>query len=197
MWMRPNEIAAGLTGAWGLFLRDAQALTLIDCSPRGAARSFQLAVFLLPVYVFLLALVWAAVWAQLDFTLLVLVEGLTWVIGWTAIPVIVYWLSGPMNVRDNWFAFVSAYNWSAPIQMAISLIVILMTTIPMFQGAMAFVVFLVATVIRLSYLMYVIKIALDVRTGPAIGLTALDFVLALILETQSNAVIRIGSGVAF
>ena len=196
MWMRPNEIAAGLTGAGGLFLRDAQALTLIDCSPRGAARSFQLAVFLLPVYVVLLALVWATVWAQLDFTVLVLVEGLTWVIGWTAMPVIVYWLSEPMNVRDNWFAFVAAYNWSAPIQIAIALIVILLSTIPMFQGPTGFVVFLVATAIRLSYLMYVIKIALDVRTGAAIGLTATDFVLALILEAHSNAAIRISSGLA-
>ena len=77
------------------------------------------------------------------------------------------------------------------------MIVILLSSIPMFEGPTAFVLFLVATLIRLSYLMFVIKTALDVGTGAAIGLTALDFVLAVILETQSNAVIRISSGLAF
>lgn len=195
--MGANEIAAGVTGAWGLFLRDKQALSLIDCSPRGAARSFRLAVLLAPVYLVILALVWAPFWPNLDLGILVLVEGLTWVIGWTAMPLIVYWLSGLIGVRDNWFAFVAAYNWTAPIQMAIALIVILLTAIPMFQGAAAFVVFLVATFIRLSYLVFVTRVALDVGSGAAVGLTALDFVLALILEAQSNAIIRIGSGIAF
>ena len=197
MGMRPNEIAAGLTGAWGLFLRDAQGLTLIDCSPRGAARSFHLAVLLAPVYVIILALVWGRYWPNLDLGVLIAVEALTWVIGWTAMPVIVYWISGVIDARDNWFAFVAAYNWTAPIQMAIALIVILLSAIPMFQGPPGFVVFLVATFIRLSYLVFVIRVALDVSTGAAVGLTALDFVLALVLETQSNAIIRVASGIAF
>lgn len=193
MLMRPNELASGLTGAWLLFLRNRQGLTLIDCSQEGAIRSFLLAVLLIPVYVVILAFVWAPEWGSINLGAMVVVESLGWIIGWTAMPVIVYALSTPMGVRDNWLAFVSAYNWSVPIQLAIIIPIFVLGSLGLLPGMLGFAVFLIATLIRLSYLAFVIRTALDVGPGAAIGLTALDFILGLFLETHSDAIIRSAS----
>jgi hypothetical protein len=194
--MHPNELATGLTGAWRLFLRDSQGLTFIDCSVAGAARSFRLAILLAPVYVMVLAIIWGPLLSQLDLGTLVIVEGLSWVIGWTAMPVIVYFLSEPMGVRDNWPAFVSTYNWAAPIQIAIVLPLLLLDAAGMTPGMAGFALALIVTLIRLSYLMFVIRVALGVGTGAAVGLTALDFFLGLFLELQSDSIIRTASDIA-
>lgn len=195
--MHPNEVAAGLTGAWRLFLRDDQGLTLIDCSMVGAARSFRLAVLLAPVYVVILAVVWGPLLSQIDLGALVMVEGLAWVIGWTVMPVIVYFISEPLGVRNNWPAFVSAYNWATPIQIAIVIPLLLLDAAGMAPGGIGFALALIVTLVRLSYLVFVTRVALGVGTGAAIGLTALDFFLGLFLELQTDKIIRAASDIPF
>jgi len=196
MLMHPNEVAAGLTGAWRLFLRDEQGLKYIDCSMAGAARSFRLAVLLAPVYVVILAFVWAPLWSQLDLGSLVLVEGLSWVIGWTAMPIIVYAISEPMGVRDKWPTYVAAYNWASLIQIALVIPLLLLESAGLLPGMISFAFALIITLIRLSYLVFITRVSLGVGTGAAVGLTAVDFILGLFIELQADKIIRTASDIA-
>lgn len=185
----PNEVASAVYGTYRLAHRDPGALDYFDRSPEGAAKSFYVALLLLPVHVVLttadnwefVQTAYVPVWATLEI--------LVYVIGWALVPVLMLPITRWIDRWNRFCDFVVVYNWSHVIILAAwlplqTLRLTELVPLPVFQ----FFGFGLLGVV-LYYKWYFFKVSLDVPGGMAGGLVAGEYVLSLIVFQISEAII--------
>ena len=186
-----NEVVQSVFGAYRLARLDPNGMALFDQSRDGALNSFYAAALLLPFHLVFLALQWGGRDVSL-FTVMI-VEGVFYVISWTAFLVIAIPIVRLMNKSDNYFAFVSAYNWSMVIQMALVFPVVLITASGAVSVQTAELLILGVYLILLLYEGYVIRTSLRIGGFEAAGMVILDFILGLTLNGMAVRTITGGA----
>jgi hypothetical protein len=104
------ELSAGVFGAWRLAHLDANGHRFFDNSVAGFWKSFWAAVVVLPGYVILLALQLSEAEITASSGRLVLVEGISYVIGWTAYPLAVFHLAPVIDREERYLGYIVAHN---------------------------------------------------------------------------------------
>ena len=183
------EVARSIYGAYRLARLDEGGLAYFDSSPAGALRSFWVAALVAPIFVFATAVGWSAADVPPPLFRTALVEGLFYVVGWCLFPFVMIYGSRLLDRTPRYPLFLSAYNWSHIIQIAIVLPPLFLGLTGLLPAEVITLLFLGAYVLTIAYEAYVIRTALDIGMGEAIGLALFDFVLALILEDFSVAVV--------
>ena len=183
------EVARSVYGAYRLARLDQGGLAYFDGTPAGALRSFWVAALVAPIFVFAVAVGWSGADMPPPLFRTALVEGLFYVIGWCLFPVLMIFGSRLLDRTPRYPLFLSAYNWSHTIQIAIVLPPLFLALTGLLSSEAIALLFLGAYALTIAYEAYVIRTALDIGMGEAIGLALFDFVLALILEDVSVAFI--------
>ena len=186
-----NEVVQSVFGAYRLARLDPNGMALFDSSREGALNSFYAAALLLPFHLVFLALQWGG--RDVSFFAVIIVEAIFYVISWTAFLVIAIPIVRLMNRSDNYFAFVSAYNWSTVIQMALLFPIVLITASGAVSVQSAELLILGAYLLLLLYQGYVIRTALKIGGFEAAGMVILDFFLGLTLNGMSVRAITGGA----
>ncbi|MBL8699774.1 MAG: hypothetical protein JNK67_15455 [Alphaproteobacteria bacterium] len=173
----PAEIAAGLYGAWRLAQFKADGLRWIDGSLAGARRSFWVALIALPGAIPLMILRFSIYTPRVDELQTVLVETIAYAIGWTAFPVVGHIASRVADRQHHFTRLVAAYNWASLLQIGVLVVVAPISHGPILPDGLGQLLGLVVQAAMLAYLAFVIRIALDVPWGAAIGLALVEFFL--------------------
>jgi hypothetical protein len=184
------EIMTSLYGAWRLLLRDPRGLELLDDSIEGYWKSFFCAIVVLPGYG--LWFMFSVYDVNFDAGLgrILLIEGIGYVIGWVAWPLVMASAAPKMGRDHNYIRYIVAYNWSAGISIIFYLIVLMLRMLGFVpDGIMALFSFM-ALVIILSYHWYVLRVGLEVSPAAAAGLVAGDFVLGQIISGVSRGMLH-------
>jgi len=175
------EVAAGVTGAWLLARRNPLGLICFDASPDGAWKSFWAAALVAPA--FLLLDILAGNFDDPGPRLLA-VKAISYVIDWTAFPLVMVHIADSLDRRPLWTRYVVAYNWSAVVQVAVlfpaAVLALLVPSAPTALLAQAL------TIVMLVYRAYVAHVALRVALPTAAGIVLLDVLLAGLLKTVSD-----------
>ncbi len=160
MGLTAPAIRAALTGAFRLARFDRGGLDQIDRTPEGALASFLAAVLVLPAYALLLAI---RLWGQVDTPLLQLltVESITYVVSWTAFPLALHRIVTLMGKADRYPGAVAAYNWSAVIQMAVYLPVMVLSATGLLPSFLTDGLVFGVMMAMLTYQWFVLRTALD------------------------------------
>ena len=124
MTLTARETVYSIFGAYRLAMLDKSGLSYLDRSPEGAIRSFYAALIVLPAYAVLVVLRLWDVLPEVSLLRFITVEGLAYVISWTAFPLVMFHISGLLDRSARYFDFLSAYNWSSVIQMGLYLPVV-------------------------------------------------------------------------
>ena len=184
-----QETLSSVYGVYRLARLDRSGLAYLDATPRGAARSFQAAVLVLPFFALVEALrlpdmaPTASLWRVLT------IEAIAYVIAWTAFPVAMITLSRAIGRWHRYCAFLSAYNWSSIIQMALYFPIIVLMEVGVLRGDAGVVLSLVAVGLVLAYEWFIIRTSLEVD-GWMAGLLVLgDFILAHVIEVFSTVML--------
>jgi hypothetical protein len=120
------EIWQALYGAWRFARLDRDALHYFDLSHRGVWRSFWAAALCYPGFLFLLWLrLEPATLAESGLGHIFLVETIGYVVGWTAFPLAALALSRGIGREERGFDFITAYNWSQVLQIALFVVIAL------------------------------------------------------------------------
>ena len=185
-----SEILTSLYGAWRLLLRDPRGFEWLDDSIEGYWKSFFCAVVVLPGYG--LWFIFTVYDVNFDAGLfrILLVEGIGYIIGWVAWPLVMASVAPAIKRDHNYIRYIVAYNWSAGISIGIYLIVLVLRLpgiVP--DGIMAFFSF-IALVVILSYHWYILRSGLEVSPAAAAGLVAGDFVLGQIISSFSRGMLH-------
>ncbi len=182
-----EEIARSLTAAWELFLDRADAMRRFDVSVEGFWRSFAAVLLVAPFYAFAV-LADARTVAGSD-PLMPVESGMGMLVhnavglllDWIALPLILALLARPLGISRHYSEFIVARNWCAVIGAVpfglIGLLIVIGAIDSEFGGILMFAALIV--VLRYNYI--IARRALDVGTGFALGIVALDFVVSLTL----------------
>ena len=106
------ELARGVAGAWRLLKLDVTGMFHFNSSAEGTRRSFQAALFALPVHILLVNFALSAKDRSAFGADTALIEALLYVIDWTAIPVAISLLAARLDWQKRLPAYICAYNYS-------------------------------------------------------------------------------------
>ena len=183
-----DEAMRSLTGAWRLFLGNPDGMRLFDTSFGGFWRSFLAILFVMPVYLpYVLTERQLLIDASgLDEALypmdsFLVVRTMALVIDWIAFPILFAIVAKPLGLERRFVSFIVAHNWAGVIgAIPMAVPAILLGTGVLNEGVAAILV-LIALAVVLRYYYMVVRIALLVPVGTAIGLVAADFLLSLVI----------------
>ena len=177
-----------LYGAFRLARLDPGGLAYFDITPASFWVSFFAAVLTFPVYILIVATAWIDAGIDVMVWRVVIVEFISYVIAWTAFPVILPLVLRLIDRQQHYIRAVVAYNWASVIQNLVYLPVVLFGLLGADSGPIGLIVLLAI----LLYSGYVIKVTLDIRPSIAWAIIMLDVLISLVLNAWSDKLI-IGS----
>lgn len=184
-----REVASSLFGAWRLALMDAKGMEYFDRSVAGAIRSFSAAVIVAPAYLVLVLMRLGEDAGNVSLGNFLLVESIAYVISWTAYPLIMDDMSRILDCNPRYPAFLSAYNWSAVLQMLVYLPAVALSESGILMPAFGDTLVFAATLVVLTYQWFVTRTALDVSGFIAAGLVILDLVLSVFISGAADGML--------
>ncbi len=187
-----NDMASAIYGAYRLARADTGGMAFFERSPAGAVKSFFAAVVVLPAYALFQAFHYWGQLGEIGLSKVVAIEGLIYVIGWTAFPVIMISVTRWIDRQERYVDFLVAYNWSSVIQTAVLLPVVIIAETGALPEPLIAIAGLVLKLAVLVYLWFVVKTALNIAGPLAAGLVFADYVLSLIILGVSDGLIQPG-----
>jgi hypothetical protein len=189
MTLTAREVVYSIFGAYRLAMLDKTGLSYLDRSPEGAIRSFNAALIILPAYAVLVVLRLWDVLPDVSLLRFVTVEGLAYVISWTAFPLAMFHISGLLDRSERYFDFLSAYNWSSVIQMGVYLPVVAVADSGLMPEGLDEGLVLGVTMLVLMYQWFIARTTLDINGGSAAGVVLLDMILAIFITGVSDGML--------
>jgi hypothetical protein len=185
-----RELSYALYGAYLLARRNPTGLMFFDGSAAGCRRSFVAGALIYPAYLILLGLyVPEATWAGAGVFRVLAVQTIGYVTIWAALPLGFLVLCRIIDREQNFLAYVTAYNWSQVLQVAVLLAASGLGASGLLPGAFGALVAEVCVLLLYVYSWYIARVALHIGGLPALAFVLLDVVL-------SKAVIRIADALS-
>lgn len=189
-----REAGIGLFGAWQLAKYDAQGLRFFDNTVIACRRSFYAAVIVLPAYVILVVLVLGEIPVAVGGVSVLVIEGIAYVIGWTAFPLAMYYLTRIID-RDRFYCrYIAAYNWSRVLRISLLFVVTAIAASGVMPAALAGLLRFLVIIAILAYQWFIARVGLEVSAPGACGIVLLDLVISLMLDGYTIALLG-GHGV--
>lgn len=186
-----SEAAVALWAAGRLLRFDPNAWRSFDDSPETFWKSFWAALPVLPFYVLMLALHFASLapdgqplragWLEL-----LLVEGLAYVISWTAFPVVLFHLASALGKPQRFVPLVAALNWlNVPLALVGTLAVLVaeLGLLGFLSGMLRFA----AQIYVLICLSHLVMKALDLRWLGGFGIVLIAVLIDYFLLSATTA----------
>lgn len=178
---RGAELWQALYGAWRLARLDRHALHYFDLSHRGTWRSFWAAAYCYPAF---LLERWLEIPAEnvasSGLGHIFLVESIGYVIGWTAFPLAVVALCRGLGREERGFDFITAYNWSIVLQIALFVLIGLLSLL--LPDSAAIGLQRLGLIAALIYEWFIALIAIGAGTWIAGLVVIIDIVLGLLIQ---------------
>lgn len=187
-----RETSYALFGAWRLAHFDLQGTVYFDRSREGALRSFWVAAILLPPYTVLVLLHLSERPVAVSWPALLLIHTLGYVIAWTAFPVAMSWVSRVLDRNQEFFGFLTMYNWAQVLTIVPVLAVSAMRVGNMLPEPVLELLGVVVDLAILAYGWFIARAGLRIGPFSAIGVVALDILLSELTWEISNSLIAGG-----
>lgn len=189
MFLTTSAILTALTGAYRLARFDRTGLEFFDRTPDGARNSFYAAVVVLPAYALLLAIrLWDQIGEAPLFQVLT-VEAIAYVVSWTAFPLALYRIVTLMGRGERYPGALTAYNWSAVIQMTVYLPVMVLSATGLLPEMLSEGLVFGVMMAMLTYQWFVLRTALDLSGLAAAALVLVDLFLSAMITDFSDGLL--------
>lgn len=178
---RGAELWQALYGAWRFALADRNALHYFDLSHRGTWRSFWAAAYCYPAF---LLERWLEVptdnVASSGLGHVLLIESIAYVISWTAFPLAVLALCRGLRREERGFDFITAYNWSIVLQIALFVLIGLVSL--MLPASAGVALQRLGLIAALVYEWFIALVAIGAGGWLAGAIVILDIVIGLFIQ---------------
>jgi len=182
-----TRVLTALAGAARLARFQAGGLSAFDTDARAFVESFFAAALAAPGYVVLVLFHLQRTEPEASTLAVVLVQGLAYVISWTAFPALAHELARLLDRGERWMGFVVALNWSKVIQMAVYVPLIVLANSGLVGEQSAAALSLAALTVILIYQWFVTRAALAVHGAQAAGLTGFDLIIGITITAATEA----------
>jgi hypothetical protein len=182
-----EEISSALYGAYRLAWFDPTGMGHFNLTFDGFWRSFFAAALVAPAYAILVGLHVADEPEAVDLGLLVVTESIGYVLAWAAFPLVAIVLTRLLGLDRHYVALIVALNWTAVLQTALFLIVVLLG--PVLPGALGTLLITLTTGAILVYQWFVIRSALQTTSGIALMMLLVDLVITAVINIGTDRVL--------
>jgi hypothetical protein len=182
-----EEVLSALYGAYRLAWFDCSGMSYFNLTVEGFWRSFFAAVLVAPAYAILVGMQASSEAEDFNLALLILSEGIGYVLAWCAFPIAALVLTRLLGLDRHYVALIVAHNWSAVLQTAVFVLVVLLGVI-LPEGLNTLVVTLTTGAI-LVYQWFVIRTALQSSGGIALMLLLVDLVVTSMISAGADRVL--------
>jgi hypothetical protein len=179
-----QEVLNGLFGAYRLAWFDASGMAHFNLTVEGFWRSFFAAVLVAPAYAILVGMQLSTEAADFNLALVVLTEGIGYVLAWCAFPLVAIVLTRLLGLDRNYVALIVAVNWSAVLQTGAFLAALLLGAIV--PEGMGTLIVTLTTLAILIYQWFVIRTALATTGGVALMLLLVDLVITTMINAGAD-----------
>lgn len=174
------EIRRGLAGALAILRRESEPMARFDLSLDGFFASFTAALVAAPAYAALVLGRIVAEGTPVALPLTLLVEAVGYVLGWLAFPLAAGLLLHQLGEGRRLVPLVVASNWAAVLQVALLVVVMVLSAV--LPAPTAAAVTTTATLAAIAYQWLVVRTALAAPGTVAAGFVLLDLVLSLLVH---------------
>lgn len=174
--------ARGIACAWRLARLDATAIRDFDASTEGFWKSFQAAIVAAPLFVLLILLRTAEHPLSDDPLRAIFIEGIGYVVGWTAYPLAAWYLANALGKSARYTTYIVAYNWANVLQVAAFVPVAALAASDLAPDTFVVLAALLMTGLVIYYQFFIVRTALGVEALPALGFVAIDLALGLLID---------------
>ena len=182
-----REVLYSIYGAWRLARLDRRGMDYFDISAAGFWNSFFAAVIVAPAHVLLILLDGYGDLSAEEWVRFSLIKTIAYVIGWTAWPLAMVYLSQAVNRSGAYFAYMVAYNWAQVIGTGLFVLVALIAAVA-FEPGTTDLAYFMTTVVLMVYQWFIARVALNVSAGLAVGLVFLDLALSIFIGALAMGV---------
>jgi hypothetical protein len=182
-----EEVLSALYGAYRLAWLDVAGMTYFNLTVEGFWRSFFAAVLVAPAYAILVGMQLSAEAEDFSVALVFLSEGIGYVLAWCAFPLVSLVLTRLLGLDRNYVALIVAHNWSAVLQTAAFVVVVLLGVI--LPQALGTLLVTLTTGAILVYQWFVIRTALQSSGGIALMLLLVDLVATSMISAATDLVL--------
>lgn len=183
----PRELSVALYGAWRFATLDRGAIQFFDNTPQAFWKSFNAAWLALPAYALLVLLSFAQHPVDAGAFRVLSVELISYVIGWVLFPLVMVAFTDTMKCGQNYFRFITAWNWSIVLQAYLFLGVSAFSASGTVPDSLGGLISLVATLAIFFYQGFIAKTTLDVTTPVAFMVVIVDLTIAIGLSLVSRS----------
>jgi hypothetical protein len=174
------ELRHYFEGAVRLARGDTGGMAHFDFSADGFWRSFWAIVVVAPGYAVLVADQYSRRGEPVAFWPIFSAEGLSYLLGWAAFPLLAIWLTRMFGVAERYVPLIVALNWSSTLQIAALLVPVALSVV--LSTVMVEFLLMILTALVLLYHGFIIKTALDCTVGTAVTFLAADLVVVMLVN---------------
>ena len=182
-----EEVLSALYGAYRLAWFDRSGMTHFNLTVEGFWRSFFAAVLVAPAYAVLVGMQSSIEAEEFNIALVFLSEGIGYVLAWCAFPLAALFLTRLLGLDRHYVPLIVAHNWSAVLQTAAFVGVVLLAAI--LPDGLGTLVVTLTTGAILVYQWFVIRTALQSSGGVALMLLLVDLVVTSLISAGADRVL--------
>ncbi|MDR3514756.1 MAG: hypothetical protein P4M00_03005 [Azospirillaceae bacterium] len=184
-----HEVACALRGTYRLARGDRRGADDFEDGPEAALRSFWVALAVFPPS---MAMVVLQRWSQFDdisATRILVVEMISYVIDWVAFPLAMFYFAASIGRSQQFFRYLTAYNWAGLPQLALSIPVVVIGQTDLLDDGLTTLIVMVLILLLLAYHWFIARAVLEVSEGMAVGVVALDTLLVFIVSQATDSLV--------
>ncbi len=186
-----TEIRAYLAAAWAMFLRRPDTANAFGSSPDNAKQSFAAAIVALPIYAVLLFIGPDAVVTQRSGVESALIHFVFYVLLWTVWPFVAIVAARLWGRRERYFHYLTAFNWSMPIQASVWLSAYVLILTLGLEGSSARLTTVAAITVVALYHIHILRETMDLGTLQALWIAMVNlFVYQVIVGMHHTALLQ-------
>jgi hypothetical protein len=185
-----KEIRENLSGAWQVMNGDSAGLARLDTSIEGFWRSFGAIILIAPVFLLAVAAqdrVALELDKPLEGSLSLPVEVLVWLVNWILFPFLMAMVARPLGIAAQYVSFIVARNWATVLVSAILAMPLLAYLAGIISTNMLFFVWFPFLALSGYFAFRIVRTALTVPAGLAVGIVLADFGLTFMIEDLARA----------
>ena len=175
-----QEVLNSVFGAYRLALLDASAMRWFSVSMPGFWRSFTAAFLVAPPFALIVGLRFDPQDASIGSYCLV--ESVIYVLGWITFPLVMVPVCWALSRGDRYVAYVVAYNWSAVVQVGMSLPLVLINAFGLLPALVISLLAALVTGALLFYQWFIARAALQTAPLMALLVLAVDLLAGLVVR---------------
>jgi hypothetical protein len=179
------EFGRGLLAAWLTAKGDPRGAFMVSGDFAECKRSFFAAIVALPGMLALTSFKLETL-SDVDTFRYVLVELISYAMGWAAFPLVALGVSRQIGRFQNWARYITVYNWASVIILSLVIPVSLLVNSPAIAQNLGGIIGIMLMVVIVGYGWRLARLVLLASPLQAGVLTALDLMLSFAIDSLSN-----------